>query len=218
MLTSKSKQTVKVGNHPHTKWHQTRHREPGEQTRETADAFEMKGPVAQETHKPCFYRRCHVKPSQWGFPGGPLVRSPSRKAEDAVWSLVVATPRSVLACRIPRTEEPGGLQSMGSQTESWGHDWLSTAQGNQDLIRCGATKPPRCNYWAPAPQVLSPNTTRVCGPHGESPRVRRTAPVLQLTCCSRTREPTGTAHSPRAAANLLQPNTQLSFFLKRNSW
>ena len=30
----------------------------------------------------------------------------------------MATPSSILAWRIPRTEEPGGLQSMGSQRES----------------------------------------------------------------------------------------------------
>ena len=29
-----------------------------------------------------------------------------------------ATPSSILAWRIPRTEEPGGLQSIGSQTEA----------------------------------------------------------------------------------------------------
>ena len=28
----------------------------------------------------------------------------------------MATHSSILACRIPRTEEPGGLQSMGSQS------------------------------------------------------------------------------------------------------
>ena len=32
----------------------------------------------------------------------------------------MATHASILAWRIPRTEEPGGLQSMGSQ--STGHD------------------------------------------------------------------------------------------------
>ena len=42
-----------------------------------------------------------------------------------------ATPSSILAWRIPRTEEPGGLQSMGSQ--SVGQDWAtkhSTAHFN----------------------------------------------------------------------------------------
>ena len=32
----------------------------------------------------------------------------------------MATHSSILACRIPRTEKPGGLQSMGSQRV--GHD------------------------------------------------------------------------------------------------
>ena len=49
-----------------------------------------------------------------------------------VWSLVwedslekeMATCSSILAWKIPWTEEPGGLQSMGSQTV--GHDWAST--------------------------------------------------------------------------------------------
>ena len=35
----------------------------------------------------------------------------------------MATHSSILACRIPRTEEPGGLQSMGSQGA--GHDWVT---------------------------------------------------------------------------------------------
>ena len=34
----------------------------------------------------------------------------------------MATHSSILALRIPWSEEPGGLQSMGSQTV--GHDWL----------------------------------------------------------------------------------------------
>ena len=35
----------------------------------------------------------------------------------------MATHSSILACRIPWTEEPGGLQSMGSQRV--GHDWVT---------------------------------------------------------------------------------------------
>ena len=35
----------------------------------------------------------------------------------------MATHSSILAWRIPRTEEPGGLQSMGSQRI--GHDWAT---------------------------------------------------------------------------------------------
>ena len=38
----------------------------------------------------------------------------------------MATHSSDLALRIPRTEEPGGLQSIGSQRA--GHDWRDWAQ------------------------------------------------------------------------------------------
>ena len=41
----------------------------------------------------------------------------------------MATHSSILACIIPRTEEPGGLQSMGSQRA--GHD-LVTEPSAQD--------------------------------------------------------------------------------------
>ena len=61
-----------------------------------------------------------------GFPGGSAVKNlPAKqeKQETRVPSLGwedpleegVATHASVLACRIPWTEEPGRLQSMGSQ-------------------------------------------------------------------------------------------------------
>ena len=52
-----------------------------------------------------------------------LVKNPSAVQETWVWSLggadplekEMATHSSILVWRIPRTEEPGGLQSMGSQ-------------------------------------------------------------------------------------------------------
>jgi len=51
--------------------------------------------------------------------------------ETWVWSLSwedplekeMATHSSILACTIPWTEEPGGLQSMGSQ--GVGHNWVT---------------------------------------------------------------------------------------------
>ena len=53
----------------------------------------------------------------------PVVRNPTAKAGDEGWHLgqevpleeEMATHSSVLAWEIPRTGEPGGLQSMGSQ-------------------------------------------------------------------------------------------------------
>ena len=62
-----------------------------------------------------------------GFPGGNSGKEPTyqyrRHKVARVWSLdgehaleeEMATHSSILACRIPWTEEPGGLQSMGSQ-------------------------------------------------------------------------------------------------------
>ena len=61
-----------------------------------------------------------------GFPGGSGVKNPPTKQETGVQSLGqedplekgTATHSSVVPWRIPWTEEPGGLQSMGSQ-KSW---------------------------------------------------------------------------------------------------
>ena len=57
------------------------------------------------------------------FPGGVAVKNPPAKQETRVRSLgwentlekEMATHSSILAWRIPWTEEPGGLQSTGSQ-------------------------------------------------------------------------------------------------------
>ena len=63
-----------------------------------------------------------------GFPGGSDSKESARNAEDSVRSLRqedplekgMATHSSILARRIPWTEEPGGPQSMGLQKV--GHD------------------------------------------------------------------------------------------------
>ena len=62
----------------------------------------------------------------WGFPGGSLVKNPPAKQETQIRSLgwedllekEMATHSSILVWKIP--EEPGGLQSKGSQRVS--HD------------------------------------------------------------------------------------------------
>ena len=62
-----------------------------------------------------------------GFPSGSAVKNPSAMQElqeTQVWSLDwedplqkgMATHSSILAWEIPWTEEPGGLQSMGSES------------------------------------------------------------------------------------------------------
>ena len=68
-----------------------------------------------------------------GFPGGAIGKGPPAKAEDNIKERsipilglenpldeVMTTHSSILAGRIPWTEEPGGLQSMGSHRV--GHD------------------------------------------------------------------------------------------------
>ena len=51
-----------------------------------------------------------------GFPGGSDDKESARNAEDPALVKGMATHSSVLAWRIPWTEEPGGLQSVGSQS------------------------------------------------------------------------------------------------------
>ena len=53
----------------------------------------------------------------------------------------VATLASILAWRIPQTEEPGGLQSMGSQRV--GHDRNDLAAGLNDRISSSPTSDQR---------------------------------------------------------------------------
>ena len=66
-----------------------------------------------------------------GFPSGSVVKKLPAKQETWVWSLgqedplekEVTTHSSILAWEIPRTEEPGRLQSMGLQkSETWFSD------------------------------------------------------------------------------------------------
>ena len=75
----------------------------------------------------------------WGFPGGSGGKESSCKARDRVQSLGQEGPlekgmaihSSVLAWRIPWTEDPGGLQSTGSQKSRIGlRDWKT------NLVMC----------------------------------------------------------------------------------
>ena len=59
----------------------------------------------------------------WNFPGGPVVKNLPLMQETQVrfqgledsLEKQMAPHSSILACRVPWTEEPGGLQSIGSQ-------------------------------------------------------------------------------------------------------
>ena len=92
-----------------------------------------------------------------GFPGRLDSKESACNAGDRVWSLGwedplekgMATHLSILAWRIPRTEEPGGLPSMGSQrvrhnwaTNTWPGGWRSlgrqTAACSVDQVRKGS--------------------------------------------------------------------------------
>ena len=61
-----------------------------------------------------------------GFPGGSVVKNPPAKQETWVQSLgqedslemEMATHSTILAWEISQTEEPGGLQSMGLQSQT----------------------------------------------------------------------------------------------------
>ena len=81
-------------------------------------------PAATEAARvPPFVRMTGCPLLARGFPGGLVVMNPPALQKTRVRSLgqkdaleeEMATHSSVLAWRIPRTEEPGGLQPMGSQ-------------------------------------------------------------------------------------------------------
>ena len=88
----------------------------------------------------------------WASPVAQMVKSPPAMQETQVQSLgqedplekVIVTHASVLAWRIPWIEEPGGLQSMGSQRVR--HDWateaLSKKPSNCGRSLAGQTKLP----------------------------------------------------------------------------
>ena len=56
----------------------------------------------------------------------------------------MATHSSVLAWRIPGTEEPGGLPSMGSQRV--GHDWRDLAAAAASVLFC---------YGSPSKEIMT---------------------------------------------------------------
>ena len=80
-----------------------------------------------------------------GFPGGSVVKNLPAVQDLWVWSLGWGDPlgkemaihSSILAWRIPWTEEPSGLQSMGSQRIR--HDWATKQQqhGLNCSVACG---------------------------------------------------------------------------------
>ena len=79
---------------------------------------------------------------QWGFLGGSVVKNPPANAGDAgdasLWVRRIlleegmAIHSSILAWRIPWTEEPGGLQSIGWQElDTWTTEYVHTHGGQR---------------------------------------------------------------------------------------
>ena len=81
----------------------------------------------------------------WGFPGGSVVKNPPANTRDV--SLIPGSGRfpgegmvtysSILGWKIPWTEEPGRLQSMGSQRI--GHDLVTKRQQQNLDLKCWLT-------------------------------------------------------------------------------
>ena len=79
---------------------------------------------------------------RYDFPGGSDSKESSCNAEDLdsipgwedALEKEMATHSSVLVWEIPWTEEPGGLQSMGSQRV--GHNWV-TSRWNMEHVKIG---------------------------------------------------------------------------------
>ena len=96
---------------------------------------------------------CQLLGIHWGFPSGSVVKNPPAVQELQVRSLGwedvleegMTTHPSILAWRIPWTEEPGGLQSMGLQRvrPDWSNLERMQAPGDgegQGSLAC-------CSWW-----------------------------------------------------------------------
>ena len=88
---------------------------------------------AVQCHRAIYDKRKRATTQTLGFPGGTVGKEPAcqcRRHETWVPSLGqedppeegMATHSSVVAWRIPWTEEPGGLQAMGPQSQARGRD------------------------------------------------------------------------------------------------
>ena len=100
-----------------------------------------------------------VTAQRWAFLGSSVVKNPTAGAEMWIQSLCwedpleeeMATHSSILAWKIPWTEEPGGLQSMGSQRV--GHDLIIFLQKpSWDFFIA---------YWSPVPKRITTKTLEV---------------------------------------------------------
>ena len=110
----------------------------------------LKFTLIKQTHSWIFLPNRLYPNLHEGFPGGSAVKSSSDKAGDT--SSIPGLGRSpgvgngtssnILAWKIPWTEEPGGLQSKGSQRVR--HDWKPSSLSWSSLAPCPA---PCTNTW-----------------------------------------------------------------------
>ena len=100
-----------------------------------------------------------------GFLSGSVVKNPSAIQETRFWSLgwedpleeKMATHSSILAWKIPWTDEPGRLQSMGPQRV--GYNW-GTLEGNGSPLQYSCLENPRDGgaWWAAVHRVAQSQT------------------------------------------------------------
>ena len=123
-----------------------------------------------------------MKDTVLGFPGGTSGKEPAcqcRRHESWVWSLSrgdplekgMATHSSILAWRIPWTEEPDGLQAMGSQSRTQlsdfhFHFFRQKFHAGIDLTCWHLDEPfaamSECLTWFP-PQIRTLSPRALCG-------------------------------------------------------
>ena len=108
-----------------------------------------------------------------------MIKNLTAIQETWVWSLGredplekgMATHSSILAWRIPWTEEPGGLQSMGSQRV--GHDWVTFTHTHTLVITPRTTLQNRpegiaaAMSWAAIPRRALPQSQELLSPNTE---------------------------------------------------
>ena len=107
----------------------------------------------------------------------------------------MATHPSVLTWRIPRTEEPGGLQSMGSQSQTRLNTHQPTKRTQEDAperekgglgtVTRGSDGPSRCLVWAE--QAIDCETILLGHPDAMDMLSRR-----QSCVCHQDQQPLGT--------------------------
>ena len=73
----------------------------------------------------------------------------------------ITTHSSILAWRIPRTEEPGGLELMGLQRA--GHDWVPNTHTHDPHILCSLAQWSGSGRWPQAPGRLQYSRGKVLG-------------------------------------------------------